>query len=52
MLSKNERLSKLRQRRHELEGFRNPSPGAMRELADLIRKMQAIHEEAQEDALP
>lgn len=48
MPSKNETLAQLRARKHELEGFHYPSPAAVREHAEIIRKLQAIHEQEQE----
>lgn len=46
-MNHNEKLRRLRERKHELEAFRYPSPGAVREHADIIRRLQALHEEAQ-----
>lgn len=50
-MSRNEKLRRLRERKAELEAFRHPSPGSVREHADIILKLQKLHEEAQEDAL-
>lgn len=46
-MSHNEILAELRSRKAELEGFRYPSPASVREHAEIIRKLQKLHEEAQ-----
>lgn len=48
-MTRNERMTRLRARKAELEGFRYPSPGTIREMADIIRRLQELHEEAQAD---